>query len=187
MTDVHGTAARQSRAEAALWKSARQRVKTLRNGTRVVDSTIWQSVKAWAVDFGIVAVLAITAAVLVGTSLPGTAGKAAGAAAATWLIAPWLYGFCCAGGRSLGSLASQTEVVRISTGEAPGFWRAGWVMFARTVLFTVMILVLIISTAEGSSPSGAEPKGRHLTIDRRFPKLPAGAPEVPPYDQPTAA
>ncbi|WP_241822970.1 hypothetical protein, partial [Herbaspirillum sp. C7C8] len=59
------------------------------------------------------------------TSLTGTAGKAAGAAAATWLIAPWLYGFCCAGGRSLGSLASQTEVVRISTGEAPGFWRAG--------------------------------------------------------------
>jgi len=187
VTDVHGTAATQSRAEAALWKSARQRVKTLRNGTRVVDATVWRTVKAWAVDFGIVVVLAIVAAVLAGSSGGGTAGKAAGAAAATWLIAPWLYGFCCAGGRSLGSLASQTEVVRISTGEAPGFWRAGWVMFARTVLFTVTVLVLILGTAEGSSPSGAEPKGRHLTIDRRFPKLPAGAPEAAPYDHPVTA
>jgi hypothetical protein len=184
MSGIHGTAGTRPRGDAALLKAARTRVKTLRNGTQVVDSTVWRAVKAWAVDFGVVVALAIVVAVLVGSSEAGTAGTAAGAGVATWLVAPWLYGFCCAGGRSLGSLASETEVVRISTGGAPGSWRAGWVMFARTVLFTVLVLVLLLGTAEGAAPSGAEPKGRHLTIDRRFPRLPAGAPAIPPYDRP---
>lgn len=166
MSGIHGTAGTRPRGDAALLKAARARVKTLRNGTQVVDSTVWRAVKAWAVDFGIVVALAIVVAVSVGSSEAGTAGTAAGAGVTTWLVAPWLYGFCCAGGRSLGSLASETEVVRISTGGAPGFWRAGWVMF------TVLVLVLLLGTAEGSAPSGAEPKGRHLTIDRRFPPAP---------------
>ncbi|NUP58483.1 MAG: hypothetical protein HOQ06_03265 [Pseudarthrobacter sp.] len=182
MSRVHGAAGTRPGAEAALLKSARKRVKTLRDGTRVVEATIWRTVKAWAVDFGVVALLALAMAILVGNSPTGTPGAAAGAGAATWLVAPWLYGFCCARGRSLGSFATDTEVVQVGTGQPPGFWRAGWVMFARTVLFTVLVLVLLLGVAEGSSPSGAEPKSHHLTIDRGFPPLLPGAPPVAPYD-----
>ena len=123
-------------------------------------------------DFGVVAVLAAVASAAVASSVMGTAGQAAAAGITVWIAAPWLYGFCCPNGLSLGSLASGTAVVRFDTGGRPGFWRAGWVMFARLVLFPVVILVIVLAAAGGSSPSGDGPKTRHLTLDRRFPVPP---------------
>lgn len=174
-------------ASPALLEKARKRVKTLPNGIRVVEAGTWRTFRAWAVDSGLVAVLAAIAALGVAVSLNATAGYAApsqvsAAAVITWLVAPWLYGFCCAGGRSLGSLATDTRIIRVSTGEAPEFWRAGWVMFARIVLFPVVILGYVLGALGGGSPSGDGPKERHRTIDGRFPALPAGFPPVPPYD-----
>ena len=159
-------------ADPALLQSARKRTKKLGNGAPVVESSGWQTLGAWAVDFGVVAVLAAVASAAVAGSLTGTAGQAAVAALTVWVAAPWLYGCCCANGLSLGSLASGTVVVRFDTGGRPGFWRAGWVMFARMVLFPVVILVIVLAAAGGSSPSGDGPKTRHLALDRRFPVPP---------------
>ncbi|WP_426989316.1 hypothetical protein [Pseudarthrobacter sp. Y6] len=159
-------------ADPKLLESVRKRTKVLGNGTSVVESTGWQSLGAWAVDFGLVAVMAAVACISVLGSGAGTAGKALAAAGAVWVVAPGLYGFCCAGGISLGSLATGTRLVRFGTGGRPGFWRAGWVMFARMVLFPVVVLVFLLAAAGGSSPSGDGPRTRHITLDRRFPVPP---------------
>jgi hypothetical protein len=157
--------------------SARKRTKKLGNGRPVVESSGWQSLGAWAVDFSLVAVLAAVASAAVAASATGTAGQTAVAAVTVWIVVPWLYGFCCPNGLSLGSLASGTAVVRFDTGGRLGIWRAGWVMFARMVLFPVVILLVVLAAAGGSGPSGDGPKTRHLTLDLRFPAPP---PPVPP-------
>lgn len=173
MAGAQGAAGTEAYGDPALIESARKRTKNLGNGRPVVESSGWQSVGAWAVDFGVVAVLAAVVFAAVAGSTLGTAGQAAVAGLTVWIAAPWLYGFCCPNGVSLGSLASGTAVVRFDTGGRPGFWRAGWVMFARLVLFPVVILVIVLAAAGGSSPSGDGPKTRHLTLDRRFPVPPA--------------
>jgi hypothetical protein len=155
-----------------LIKSARKRTKKLGNGQPVVESSGWQSLGAWAVDFSLVAVFATVASAAVAGSATGTAGQAVAAAITVWMAAPWLYGFCCSNGLSLGSLASGTVVVRFNTGGRLGWWRAGWVMFTRMVLFPVFILIVVLAAAGGSSPSGGGSKTRHLTLDRRFPVPP---------------
>lgn len=172
MAEAPGAAVTGHDGDPVLIKSARKRTKNLGNGQPVVESSGWQSLGAWAVDFGGVAVLAAVASAAVAGSVSGTPGQAVAAAITVWIAAPWLYGFCCSNGLSLGSLASGTAVVRFDTGGRPGFWRAGWVMFARVVLFPVVILVIVLAAAGGSSPSGDGPKTRHLTLDRRFPVPP---------------
>ncbi|HYH76030.1 MAG TPA: hypothetical protein VD841_00785 [Arthrobacter sp.] len=155
-----------------LIKSARKRTKKLGNGQRVVESSGWQSLGAWAVDFSLVAVFAAVASGAVASSAMGTAGQVVAAAITVWMAAPWLYGFCCPNGVSLGSLASDTVVVRFNTGGRLGWLRAGWVMFTRMVLFPVFILIIVLAAAGGSSPSGGGSRTRHLTLDRRFPVPP---------------
>lgn len=149
--------------------SARKRSINLANGIPIVKASAWQQIGAWCVDFGVIAVVTAVAYAAVAASAEGTTGKAVGAAAGIWLAAPWVYGFCCAAGRSLGSLASGTRVVRFSTGSVPGFWRAGWVMFSRTVLFPIVGLLLLVAAVGGSSPTLNGPKPRHITQDLRFP------------------
>ncbi|MDR6504741.1 hypothetical protein [Arthrobacter oryzae] len=159
-------------ADPALLESARKRTKNLGNGIPVVEATGWQTFGAWAVDFSLIAVLAAVASAAAAGSVMATAGQVAAAAASAWIAAPWLYGFCCAGGLSIGSLATGTVLVRFDAGGRPGFRRAGWVMFARMVLFPVVILLILLAAAGGSSPGGDGPKTRHLTLDRRFPVPP---------------
>ncbi|UZX01453.1 hypothetical protein F8G81_01580 [Arthrobacter sp. CDRTa11] len=172
MVKAQGVAGPAAYADPALVHSARKRTKYLRNGRPVVEATGWQVFGAWAVDFSLIAVIAAVASAAAATSVTGTAGKTAAAAIAVWLAAPWLYGFSCARGFSLGSLATTTVLVRVNAGERPGFWRAGWVMFSRMVLFPIVILVILLAAAGGSGPSGDSPKARHLTLDRRFPVPP---------------
>ena len=172
MAGIQGTAGPGPSADPGLLESARKRTKTLGNGIRAVEATAWQSFGAWAVDFSLVAVLAAVVSAGVAGSVMGTAGQAVAAAVTVWIAAPWLYGFCCGGGRSLGSVATDTLLVRFGTGGRPGFWRAGWVMFARMVLFPVSVLVILLAAAGGSSPTADGPKTRHITLDRRFPAPP---------------
>jgi hypothetical protein len=169
---ARGTAGTGHYGNPVLIKSARKRTKNLGNGQPVVESSFWQSVGAWAVDFSLVAVLAAVASAAVAGSAMGTAGQIVAAAFTVWIAAPWLYGFCCPNGLSLGSLASGTVVVRFTTGGRLGWWRAGWVMFTRMVLFPVVIFVVVLAAAGGSSPSGGGPRIRYLTLDRRFPVPP---------------
>ncbi|WP_457964923.1 hypothetical protein M1E17_01385 [Arthrobacter sp. D1-29] len=172
MMKAQGVAETGADADPALIHSACKRTKYLRNGRPVVEATGWQVFGAWAVDFGLIAIMAAVASATAATSVTGTAGRTAAAAIIVWMAAPWLYGFCCARGLSLGSLATTTVLVRMGGGERPGFWRAGWVMFSRMVLFPIVILLILLAAAGGSSPSGDSPRARHLTIDRRFPVPP---------------
>jgi RDD family len=159
--------------DAKLMESVRKRTTRLGNGHPVVKASAWQQLGAWCVDFGIVAVVAALAYFSVAGSDAGSTGKAVAAAIGAWLVTPWLYGFCCPGGRSLGALAAGTRIVRSSSGEKPGSWRSGWVMFSRTVLFPIVALFLLLAAAGGSSPTMNGPKARHLTADLRFPPVPA--------------
>jgi hypothetical protein len=158
--------------DSKLLESASKRSTNLGNGVSVVKASAWQQIGSWFVDFGVVAVGAAVAYAVVAGSEAGTTGMAVGTALATWWGAAWVYGFCCARGRSLGSLASGTGIVRFATGTSPGFWRAGWVMFSRIVLFPIVGLVLIIAAVGGGNPSMTGPKPRHITVDLRFPQLP---------------
>lgn len=169
---TQGAAGTGSYADPALLESARKRTRNLGNGIPVVEATGWQTFGAWAVDFSLIVVLAAAASAAAAGSVMATAGQVAAAAASVWIAAPWLYGFCCARGFSLGSLATGTVMVRFDAGGRPGFWRAGWVMFARMVLFPMVILLILLAAAGGSSPSGDGPKTRHVTLDRRFPVPP---------------
>jgi hypothetical protein len=155
---AQGVAGTGAYADPALVHSARKRTKYLRNGRPVVEATGWQVLGAWAVDFGLIAVMAAMASAAAATSVTGTAGRTAAAAIVVWMAAPWLYGFCCARGLSLGSLATTTVLVRVGAGERPGFWRAGWVMFSRMVLFPIVILLILLAAAGGSGPSGTVPE-----------------------------
>jgi len=159
--------------DAKLMESVRKRTTRLGNGASVVKASAWQQLGAWCVDFGVVVVLAAVAYIVVAGSDSGTTGKAVTAAIAAWLLTPWLYGFCCSGGRSLGAVAAGTRTARFSSGEKPGFWGSGWVMFARTVLFPLVGLFLLLAAAGGSSPTMDGPKARHITVDQRFPAVPA--------------
>ncbi|WP_156642247.1 hypothetical protein [Arthrobacter sp. B6] len=172
MAGAQGAAGTGTFVDPAPVESARKRTEKLGNGYPVVESSGWQTLAAWAVDFGVVSLLAVAVTAAVAVSLSGSAGQTAAAAVAAWMSAPWLYGFCCPTGLSLGSLASSTVVVRFDTGGRPGTWRAGWVMFARMVLFPVVILLIVFAAAGGSGPSGDGPKTRHITLDRRFPVPP---------------
>lgn len=156
-------------------ESAQKRSAQLGNGTSVVKASAWQQIGAWFVDFSVVAIVAAVAYVVVAGSLEGTTGKAVLAALAGWIGAAWIYGLCCFGGKSLGALASGTRVVRFSTGTAPGVWRAGWVMFSRTVLFPIVGLVLFVAAVGGANPTMNGPKPRHITVDQRFPQSPVQA------------
>ncbi|MEK0155828.1 hypothetical protein [Arthrobacter oryzae] len=172
MAGTQGAAGTGFYADPALMESARKRTRTLGNGIPVVEATGWQAFCSWAVDFSLVAAIAAVAAAAVAGSIMGTAGQAAPAAVTVWIAVPWLYGFCCAAGLSLGSLATCTVLVRFDSGGRPGLWRAGWVMFARMVLFPIVILVILLAAAGGSGPTGDGPKTRHITLDRRFPVPP---------------
>jgi hypothetical protein len=154
-------------------ENVRKRTTSLGNGQPVVKASAWQQLGAWGVDFGVVAVVAAIAYLSVAGSGTGSNGKGVAAAVGAWLGTPWLYGFCFPGGRSLGALAAGTRVVRSSSGEKPGFWGSGWVMFSRTVLFPVVALFLLLAAAGGSSPTMNGPKARHLTVDQRFLPVPA--------------
>ena len=159
--------------DAKLMESVRKRTTNHGNGQPVVKASAWQQLGAWCVDFGIVAIVAAIAYVSVAGSDTGTTGKAVVAAIAAWLVTPWLYGFCFPRGRSLGGLAAGTRIVRSSSGGKPGFWRSGWVTFSRTVLFPIVALFLLLAAAGGSSPTMNGPKARHLTVDQRYPAVPA--------------
>ncbi|MFF1383983.1 RDD family protein [Arthrobacter sp. NPDC058288] len=150
-----------------------ERSTRLGNGVSVIKASAWQQFGAWGVDFGLIAVLAAGAYGAMAGSDTGTTGTAVTAAIAAWLVTPWPYGFFCPGGRSLGALAAGTRVVRFSSGEKPGIWRSGWVMFSRTVLFPVVGLFLLLAAAGGSSPTMNGPQARHITLDQRLPTVPA--------------
>lgn len=120
---------------------------------------------AWALDFAVVILLSGACAMVVLASNGGTAAVVAGIAC--WVAASWIYGFCCANGHTLGTLAAGTRLVKRRDGSGPGFWRSGWLMFLRTVLFPGWLVVIIFALLGAGDPNVASKRNFHVSIDKQ--------------------
>ena len=116
--------------------------KTLKNGVVVVEAR-WSSMFAAFVVDGLI-VLAIAGAVFgVMAAAAGPYGDLSAAwiaALVAWPVGAFAYGLTTAHRRSIGQAIAGTRTVRIADGSVPGFWRAGWVMFGRTIGAPIVLL-----------------------------------------------
>jgi hypothetical protein len=94
-----------------------------------VQPKFWRILVTWLMDLILVGTLA---AVL--CSGAATTADFVGFMVFLILLLPWVYGFCRAGGNSVGTLLVGTQIIRLRNAKAPGFWRGGWMMFYRIVL-----------------------------------------------------
>lgn len=134
------------------------------NGSWGVRARDRQIVAAWAIDMVIVLlpVIAVGASAAKGSDSIG-AGIFLGIV--MWLLFPWFYGFCCAGGNTIGTLIAGTRLVKLRDGSGPGFWRNGWLMFLRTVLFPLVPLNALLDALNGG---GSESQRKHhVSIDKK--------------------
>ena len=140
-----------------------ERTAPFHNGSRGVRARDAKIIGAWAVDMVavLIPVVGIAASAAMGS---GSIGAGIFLGVLVWLLFPWIYGFCCAGGNTLGTLLAGTRLVKLKDGTAPGFWRNGWLMFLRTVLFPLVPLNALLDAVNG----GAEPTQRkhHVSIDK---------------------
>lgn len=129
-------------------------------GVRAKDSRI---IAAWAVDFALVLVPVLAVAT---SSAQDTGSIGAGIflGIVVWFIVPWIYGFCCAGGNTLGTLIAGTRLVKLRDGAKPGFWRNGWLMFLRTVLFPLIPLNALLDAINGGGSETV--RKHHVSIDK---------------------
>lgn len=127
---------------------------------RAKDSRI---VAAWAVDFVFVLVVSLTVGAAMGkASYNPDSGILMGVL--SWFFFPWLYGFFCVGGNTLGTLLAGTRLVKLRDGSAPGFWRNGWLMFLRVVLFPFVPLNALLNAMNGdTSPTTRK---HHVSISK---------------------
>lgn len=139
-----------------------ERTAQFRNGSWGVRALDRRIIAAWAVDF----VIVLIPAVAVAASAIPSAGVGAGIAVGVlvWLLFPWFYGFCCAGGNTIGTLLAGTRLVKLRDGSSPGFWRNGWLMFLRTVLFLFVPLNALLDAMNGSDTPTE--RRHHVSIDK---------------------
>ncbi|WP_425863933.1 RDD family protein [Arthrobacter sp. TWP1-1] len=153
--------AQQPQAGIGAWSG--NRTAPFRNGSWGVRATDRRIVAAWAVDLLVVLVPVIAVAASA-TKGSGSIGAGIFVGITVWLLFPWFYGFCCAGGNTLGTLLAGTRLVKLRDGSAPGFWRNGWLMFLRTVLFPLMPLNAVLNSINGV---GSETERKHhVSIDK---------------------
>jgi hypothetical protein len=149
-------------AEVGIGAWSGERTARFHNGSWGVRARDGQIVAAWAVDF----VIVVLPAVFVAISAKDSAGLGAAifVGILVWLFFPWIYGFFCAGGNSLGTLVAGTRLVKLKDGSAPGFWRNGWLMFLRTVLFPLQPVNAILDALNGSTPAAR--RKHHVSVDK---------------------
>lgn len=141
-----------------------KRTVQFRNGLWGVRASDGKLMGAWCLDFAVVIALSAACALVVLASNSGAAAIVAGIAC--WVAASWVYGFCCANGNTLGTLAAGTRLVKLRDGSAPGFWRSGWLMFLRTVLFPGWLVAIIFALLGAGDPNVASKRNFHLSIDK---------------------
>ncbi|ALO65657.1 hypothetical protein AS189_03065 [Arthrobacter alpinus] len=134
------------------------------NGTWGVRASDGKLIGAWALDFAVVIALALVVALAVGKNGAATA-IVAGVGA--WIASSWIYGFLCLRGHTLGTLAAGTQLVKLRDGSAPGFWRSGWLMFLRTVLFPGWLIVILFAILGAGDPDVASKSTYHASIDKQ--------------------
>lgn len=159
----HGTAAQGGPAQAGIGAWSGDRTAQFRDGSWGVRARDSRIVGAWAIDMAIVLlpVIGVAASAAQGS---GSVGAGIFVGILIWLLFPWLYGAFCAGGNTLGTLLAGTRLVKLRDGSAPGFWRNGWLMFLRTVLFPLVPLNAVLDAINGGGPE-AERK-HHVSIDK---------------------
>lgn len=129
-------------------------------GVRALDRRI---IAAWAVDMVVVlGVSALVAVPIAKDSANIDAGVLMGIV--MWLFFPWIYGFFCLSGNTLGTLAAGTKLVKLRDGSAPGFWRSGWLMFLRTVLFFLVPINSLLNAMNGDTDPVV--RKHHVSIDK---------------------
>jgi hypothetical protein len=150
-------------AEAGIGSWSGERTGRFLNGSWGVRARDGRIVAAWAVDMAVVLLVSVLAGAGVGKSSYSVgAGVAMGIT--VWFLFPWLYGFLCIGGNTLGTLAAGTQLVKLRDGSRPGMWRSGWLMFLRTVLFLLMPLNALLDAMNGT---GTETRRKHhVSIDK---------------------
>lgn len=141
------------------------RTTQFRNGLWGVRAGDGKLIGAWALDFAVVILLSGACALVVLAKNGGTAAIMAGIAC--WVVVSWVYGFCCANGYTLGTLAAGTRLVKLRDGRAPGFWRSGWLMFLRTALFPAWLVVIIFALLGAGDPNVASKRDFHVSIDKQ--------------------
>lgn len=129
-------------------------------GTRARDSRI---IAAWTVDtVVVVAVATLLAVATARASYDPGAGVLIGILVV--LFFPWVYGFFCIRGNTLGTLIAGTQLVKLRDGTGPGFWRSAWLMFLRTVLFPFVPLNALLNAMNGDT--GPVNRTHHVSIDK---------------------
>lgn len=149
--------------QAGIGSWSGNRTAPFRNGLWGVRAKDRRIIGAWAVDMFVV-LLPVTAIAAASAKGSGSIGAGIFLGIVVWVLFPWLYGFCCAGGNTLGSLLFGTRLVKLRDGSAPGFWRNGWLMFLRTVLFPLMPLNALLDAMNGDT-SETERK-HHVSISK---------------------
>ena len=136
---------------------------TLSNGVTVVKAKDRHILGAWFLDWSIMLVVSLATFIALIDNDPATA---LATAAAVWPVGSLVYGFATCYRRSFGQAVAGTRTVRLDNGQVPGFWRSGWVMIVRLVLYPFIVGVLLLSVLTGSHTEG-DAKDRHISINVR--------------------
>lgn len=146
---------------AAPTRTDDKRIKTLGNGQLVVKAKDRHIFGAWLLDWSFLLIGSlITYFAMIEDPL-----NAILAAVAVWPAGSFLYGLATCYRRSIGQAAAGTRTVRLDNGQVPGFWRAGWVMVVRLVVFPFFAFFMLTSALGGSAPTMDGPRDRHMSID----------------------
>lgn len=144
-----------------------KRLRTLTNGTTVVQARERRRFAAWLLDWCLLLMVSLAAYAALAAQGPVIA---LAAALAAWPVGSVAYGFACSYRRTLGQTAAGTRTLRMANGAVPGFWRSAWVMLVRLIFFPFIYVVIITTALGGADPNygrGDGPKERHLSIDVR--------------------
>lgn len=157
-------------ADAGIGSWSGERTARFRDGSWGVRARDRSAVAAWAIDVSIVLLFSAVAGVLAG--MPSySAGTGVTVGILSWFFFPWLYGFFCIGGNTLGTLVAGTRLVKLRDGSAPGFWRNGWLMFLRVVLFVLMPINALLGALNGDSSAMEPERKHHVSIDTAATKV----------------
>ncbi len=140
-----------------------ERTGQFRNGTWGVRARDLRIIAAWAVDMVVVlGVSALVAVPMAKASYSVDVGVFMGIV--MWLFFPWVYGFVCMSGNTLGTLIAGTRLVKLRDGSAPGFWHSGWLMCLRTLLFLFVPLNSLLNAMNGNTDPVL--RKHHVSIDK---------------------
>lgn len=138
-------AAAREKVASLLGREAAGRLRAFRNGELYIDGPPGRSFLAWLIDFALIVIGSVLAAVAVyaGSSSSDPAPAAVGAAVAALLVLPLLYGWCYRNGKALGGRLTDTRLVRTRDGGRIGWGKAGWAMLIRTMILPLLIWGLL--------------------------------------------